>query len=168
MLALAILLVVCLWWHGRQIPANITRRATQALASAGFDSGYVQTVDGRVVVLSGEMLDAVIRQRLVEAVASLVGVRRVIDNLSIVGAESPWSDEAKVDDRAQVAVSQQPARFQLRVSDNTVMIKGSCWCPAVSTPAVWFHNLMVNPGRGRNTTTEGRARNRRMALTVIE
>ena len=78
MLALAILLVVCLWWHGRQIPANITRRATQALASAGFDSGYVQTVDGRVVVLSGEMLDAVIRQRLVEAVASLVGVRRVI------------------------------------------------------------------------------------------
>lgn len=48
LLALALLLAVCLWWHGRQIPADIASRIGQVLAAAGFGSDYVQAVNGRV------------------------------------------------------------------------------------------------------------------------
>jgi cell division protein FtsB len=124
LLALALVLAVCLWWHGRQIPADFSRRAAQALTAAGFDSGHVQAVDGRVVILSGEIDDEANRQRLVEAVASVAGVRRVIDNLTIIQADLPSSDAAKVDNRVKVAVSQRPASLQVRITEKTVLIQG--------------------------------------------
>ena len=118
LLALAILLVVCLWWHGRQIPADITRSASQALTAAGFDAGYLQAVDGRVVILSGEIEGDTARQRLVEAVESAAGVRRVIDNLIAIKADSPSSDAV------EVIVPLRPARLQYRIVEDLVVLKG--------------------------------------------
>lgn len=118
LLALAILLVVCLWWHGRQIPADITQRAARALTAAGLDASYVQAVDGRVVVLGGEIDGDETRQRLVETVVSVAGVRRVIDNLVVNKAD------ARPSDAAEVAVPQRPARLHYRISENNVLIQG--------------------------------------------
>jgi OOP family OmpA-OmpF porin len=124
LLLLAILLVFCLWWHGRQIPADITRHAGQALAAAGFDSGFVQAVDGRVVILSGEIDADDSRQRMVETVQSARGVRRVIDNLVVIQSDSPSSNADQMDNRVQASVSQRPARLHFRISEDKALIQG--------------------------------------------
>jgi OOP family OmpA-OmpF porin len=103
-LVLVILLSVCIWLHAKQVPDDIARRASNALTAAGFDSRFLQTVDGRVAILSGEIEAETNREQLVETARSVRGVRRVIDKLTVI----------KLD----------PARLSLQLSSAGVMLSG--------------------------------------------
>ncbi len=104
LLLLAILLVVCIGFHVKRIPQDIANLAGQALTSAGFDATLLQAADGRVAILSGEIDAETTRERLVETVRSVPGVRRVIDRL--------------------VVVKSDPARLSLAVSADGVLLSG--------------------------------------------
>jgi outer membrane protein OmpA-like peptidoglycan-associated protein len=104
LLALLILMLLCLWVHGRSIPTDIAGRVRAALEAAGMPAGLAFRIEGRDLVLSGEIEPTVDRRGLVDMLQSIRGVRSVRDSLSVAALE--------------------PARFSLRVSGSQAEIGG--------------------------------------------
>ncbi len=104
LLALLILVLACLWVNGRRIPQDISRRATEAVTAAGASADMTIGVDGRDVVLAGEIGPMVDRAGLVKTLQSLPGVRTVTDRLVLAKLE--------------------PARFSLKVSEREAAVAG--------------------------------------------
>ena len=100
---LAILLAVCIWFNGNHIPKDIAKRAGQALTRSGFDPRFLQAVNGRVAILSGEIKEVADRERLVETVRSVRGVRRVDDRLAVIESEPARLSLAISGDRATLS-----------------------------------------------------------------
>jgi OOP family OmpA-OmpF porin len=86
-LGLVILLILCVWIHGRGIPRDIANNVGAALTAEGFRIGKTTAVDGRDVVLNGEIGENIDRVKLVEIVRSVPGVRTVTDKLTVVKTE---------------------------------------------------------------------------------
>lgn len=87
-LALAALAAFCLRVHGLQIPEDIAARAGVVLKMVGLDPARVLSVDGRDVILRGEIDSMVDRSRLLAMVRSLPGVRTVSDRLAVTAPET--------------------------------------------------------------------------------
>ena len=104
LLAFLILVLPCLWVNTQKIPQDISKRVTDAVAAWGVPAGLTIGVDGRDVVLSGEIDPMVDRGDLVKMVQSLRGVRTVTDNLTLAALE--------------------PARFRLQLSDRQAVLTG--------------------------------------------
>jgi OOP family OmpA-OmpF porin len=104
LLALLILVLACLWVNGQRIPQDITKRTTDAAGAWGVPAGLTIGVDGRDVVLTGEIDPMIDRGGLVKMVQSLRGVRSVTDSLTLAALE--------------------PARFRLQLSDRQAVLTG--------------------------------------------
>jgi hypothetical protein len=74
--------------HGQQIPRDISERVGTALQTIGLDPARILSVDGRDVILRGEVDAMVDRGRLRAMVQSVPGVRTVSDRLSVTAPEA--------------------------------------------------------------------------------
>jgi len=88
-LALAALAALCLRVHGQQIPRDISARAGTVLQTVGLDPARIVSVDGRDVILQGEVDGMVDRGRLLAMIRSVRGVRTVSDRLTVSATETP-------------------------------------------------------------------------------
>jgi outer membrane protein OmpA-like peptidoglycan-associated protein len=70
-------------WAVRQVPGDIAGRTLAALQTAGLDPRSAVTVEGRTVILSGEVPDAYTRARMRAIAGSIRGVREVCDQLTV-------------------------------------------------------------------------------------
>jgi len=70
-------------WAVRHVPGDIAGRTLAALQTAGLDPRSAVTVEGRTVVLSGEVPDAYTRARMRAIAGSVRGVREVCDQLTV-------------------------------------------------------------------------------------
>jgi outer membrane protein OmpA-like peptidoglycan-associated protein len=66
-----------------RIPADIAARTVAALQTAGMDPRTLVSVEGRTVMLSGEVPDPYTRARMLAIAGSTRGVRAVLDHLSV-------------------------------------------------------------------------------------
>jgi outer membrane protein OmpA-like peptidoglycan-associated protein len=106
-LALAGLAALCLRSHGLQIPADISARVGAALATVGLDPARVLSVDGRDVILSGEVDRMVDRSRLLSIVQSVRGVRTVSDRFT-VSAPEPALPESRLEATPTLEETRRP------------------------------------------------------------
>lgn len=86
--ALAGLAALCLRSHGHQIPKDISARAGVVLETVGLDPARLLSVDGRDIILHGEVDRMVDRSRLLAMVQSVRGVRTVSDRLTVNAPEA--------------------------------------------------------------------------------
>lgn len=70
-------------WAVRHVPGDIAARTLAALQTAGLDPRSAVAVEGRTVVLSGEVPDAYTRARMRAIAGSVRGVREVCDQLTV-------------------------------------------------------------------------------------
>jgi outer membrane protein OmpA-like peptidoglycan-associated protein len=70
-------------WAVRHVPGDIAGRTRAALQTAGLDPHAAVTVEGRTVVLSGEVPDAYTRARMRAIAGFIRGVREVHDQLTV-------------------------------------------------------------------------------------
>ncbi len=76
--------IVCLWYHGPKIEADLTARVSAALTGVGFDPNRVfLRVDGRDVIFSGEMDASWDQSKMISAAEGIWGVRRVVNQLHV-------------------------------------------------------------------------------------
>ena len=78
-LGLFILTLLCLWVHGKRIPHDITGRVSATLAAEGEDPSKILAVEGRDVILRGEIDESSDRAPLVQTAQAVRGVRTVTD-----------------------------------------------------------------------------------------
>jgi len=76
-------------WAVRQVPGDIAGRTLAALQTAGLDPRSTVTVEGRTVILSGEVPDAYTRARMRAIAGSIRGVREVSDQLTVAPLLTP-------------------------------------------------------------------------------
>jgi outer membrane protein OmpA-like peptidoglycan-associated protein len=86
--ALLLLAAASVAWVLLHIPGDIHARTVAALQTAGLDPRTAVAVDGRTVILSGEVPDAYIRARMRAIAGSVRGVRTVLDHLSVAPLEA--------------------------------------------------------------------------------
>ncbi len=82
LLALAALVVLCLYCGAPRIQQDIHDRSVAAVEGAGYDASLV-SVDGRDVTLTGTVPSEAERERLVNLLSGLEGVRAVDDQLTV-------------------------------------------------------------------------------------
>ena len=93
LLLLAVLVALCLYCGAPRIQQDINDRSVAAVTDAGYDAAMV-SVSGRDVTLTGTVASAEERDRLMEMVAGLRGVRKVDDQLTVdprAGIIDPFS-----------------------------------------------------------------------------
>lgn len=88
LIALGVLCVACLRWHGPGIEAKLADQGKRRLNGAGFVS-TVLSLDGRDATLEGEAASPEERDEIAGLVAAIPGVRVVDDRLVVAGAEEP-------------------------------------------------------------------------------
>ena len=126
LLGLLALAFLCFQLNGPGIEADVTERATAAIADPPL-TGLTPSVDGNTVTLRGTVPDAAARTAAIAAMAGVPGVARVIDSLRVAasgeprpGAEAPGADApeagaalafgaVRADDGALVARGTLPA-----------------------------------------------------------
>lgn len=77
------LAAVAVAWAVRHIPEDISARTVSALQAAGLDPRADARVEGRTVILSGEVPNAYTRARMRAIAGSIRGVREVSDRLTV-------------------------------------------------------------------------------------
>lgn len=70
-------------WAVRHVPGDIAGRTRTALQTAGLDPRSAVAVEGRTVILSGEVPDVYTRARMRAIAGSIRGVREVCDQLTV-------------------------------------------------------------------------------------
>ena len=96
-LGLIILMLLCLWVHGKGIPRDITGRVSASLAAKGWDSSKFLAVEGRDVILRGEIDGSMDRAQLVQTAQAVRGVRTVTDRLVAKTSAKELLEKAKTD-----------------------------------------------------------------------
>ncbi len=96
-LGLIILILLCLWVHGKRIPLDITERVGAALTAKGMDSSKLLSVEGRDVILRGEIQESADRAQMVQTALSVRGVRTVTDRLVSRVSAKDLLEKAKTD-----------------------------------------------------------------------
>ncbi len=86
--ALLVLAAAGVVWAVRHVPGDIAGRTLAALQTAGLDPRAAVTVEGRTVILSGEVPDAYTRARMRAIASSIRGVRTVRDQLTVAPLEA--------------------------------------------------------------------------------
>jgi OOP family OmpA-OmpF porin len=112
-LGLIILMLLCLWVHGKRIPPDITGRVSASLAAKGWDSSNLLAVEGRDVILRGEIDDSADRASLVQTARAVRGVRTVTDQLVARTSAKEHLEKAKTD------LALQKIQFNLGSADLT-------------------------------------------------
>jgi OOP family OmpA-OmpF porin len=96
-LGLIILMLLCLWVHGKKIPPDITGRVSASLAAKGWDPSKILSVEGRDVILRGEIDGSTDRAQLVQTAQSIRGVRTVTDRMVAKASTKELLEKAKTD-----------------------------------------------------------------------
>ena len=96
-LGLIILTLLCLWVHGKRIPPDITGRVSASLAAKGWDPSKILSVEGRDVILRGEIDGSTDRAQLVQTAQSIWGVRTVTDRMVAKASAKELLEKAKTD-----------------------------------------------------------------------
>lgn len=96
-LGLIILMLLCLWVHGKRIPPDITGRVSASLAAKGWDPSKILSVEGRDVILRGEIDGSTDRAQLVQTAQSIWGVRTVTDRMVAKASTKELLEKAKTD-----------------------------------------------------------------------
>lgn len=96
-LGLIILMLLCLWVHGKRIPPDITGRVSASLAAKGWDPSKILAVEGRDVILRGEIDGSADRAHLVQTAQSVRGVRTVTDRLVAKASAKELLEKTKTD-----------------------------------------------------------------------
>jgi OOP family OmpA-OmpF porin len=110
---LIILMLLCLWVHGRRIPPDITGRVSASLAAKGWDASKILAVEGRDVILRGEIDEPADRAQMVQTAQSVRGVRTVTDRLVAKTSAKELLEKAKTD------LALRTIRFRLGSADLT-------------------------------------------------
>jgi len=155
-LVLAGLAALCLRSHLLQIPADISARAGVVLETLGLDPTRLLSVDGRDVILEGEVDRMVDRNRLTAMVRSVRGVRTVSDRLAVRAPEAALLSLRLADGRA-VLTGLLPSR---QTADKIADAAAAAYGPEnvdnrletdeAIPPASWLEGL---PGLIRNLAT---------------
>jgi outer membrane protein OmpA-like peptidoglycan-associated protein len=85
--ALCLVGAVGAFWAAQHVSRDIHARALAALETAGLDPRICLAVDGRTLVLAGEVSGALERARTTAVAGSVRGVREVIDRLTIAAPQ---------------------------------------------------------------------------------
>lgn len=85
--ALLAVAAACVWTTAGRIPREIAARAMPALRIAGIAPPVAVAVDGRSLVLSGELTDPYTRARALAVAGAVRGVRGIIDRIGLVEAQ---------------------------------------------------------------------------------
>ena len=96
-LGLIILTLLCLWVHGKRIPPDITGRVSASLAAKGWDPSKILSVEGRDVILRGEIDGSTDPAQLVQTAQSIWGVRTVTDRMVAKASAKELLEKAKTD-----------------------------------------------------------------------
>ncbi len=99
---LAIVIVVGVIVEARRVPAVLKRNVVAALNAEGYRPPAI-TVDGRAVMLVGEVEAAADRSAILRIVGSIGGVRNVTDQLHVVQPDTASLSLSHVDDRIVLA-----------------------------------------------------------------
>ncbi|MFO7709456.1 MAG: OmpA family protein [Desulfobacterales bacterium] len=98
--ALLALSGVCVWTTAVRIPQEISARAAAALQIAGIAPRVALAVDGRTLILSGELADAYTRARALAVAGSIRGAHAVVDRIRLTPAQTASaerSDPVRID-----------------------------------------------------------------------
>lgn len=124
--ALLALAAACGTWAALRIPRDIADRTLAALQTAGLDPRAAVSVDGRTVILSGEVPDAYTRARMRAIAGSIRGVHAVRDRLAVAplpseplqpserGSPPPETEPSPAADRPARPAAANPAPPELR------------------------------------------------------
>ena len=89
---LAILGYICIYKHGPIIKHDINTRAQAALTELGFDQINI-TIDGRNMILDGEVFSEDKRQQVEKHAQNIFGVRLVKNQLTITASQEPITED---------------------------------------------------------------------------
>lgn len=133
--ALLLLAAAGVAWVPLHIPRDIRARTVAALESAGLDPRTAVAVDGRTVILSGEVPDAYIRARMRAIAGSVRGVRTVLDHLSVAPLEAePIRPARRVFHPPPPEPAPTTDHFPKPAIESTSPTPGRGETPAVSVP----------------------------------
>ena len=116
-LGLIVLMLLCLWVHGKRIPGDIAGRVSTSLAAKGGDPSKILTVEGRDVILRGEIDESADRAPLVQAAQAVRGVRTVTDQRVARTSAKDHLERVKADLALEII------RFKLGSADLTEAAK---------------------------------------------
>lgn len=102
-LGLILLCILCIWFHGPRIQAELETGGKAALEAAGFAPSLLASVDGRDAILNGVVATDADRERVARLVAEIPGMRTV--------------------DAGDLTLP-RPVRFELDRSSGTVALRG--------------------------------------------